>query len=106
MQGAINENASKGKDEMNELREMILQERDERTDEAKNMNDFFTKENDERKKNLDDVNEWIGVENAKRFDSLFKTFKNRRKNFVQTKRGRGAEGEDGEREARTTGIYR
>ena len=71
MQAAINENASKGKDEMNELREMILQERDERTDEAKNMNDFFTKENDERKKNLDDVNEWIGVENAKRFKKLF-----------------------------------
>ena len=58
---------------MNELREMILTERDERKDEAKNMNDFFTKENDERKKNLDDVNEWIGVENAKRFKSLYKT---------------------------------
>ena len=51
---------------MDELRDMILQERDERKDQAANMNDFFTKENDERKKNLDDVNEWIGVENAKR----------------------------------------
>ena len=64
---------------MNELREMILTERDERKDEAKNMNDFFTKENDERKKNLDDVNEWIGVENAKRFESLYKTLKKKRK---------------------------
>ena len=104
MQAAINDNASKGKDEMNELREMILQERDERTDEAKNMNDFFTKENDERKKNLDDVNEWIGVENAKRFERFPKHLKI--ENFVQTKRGRGAEGEDGERETRIAGIYR
>ena len=92
---------------MNELREMILQERDERKDEAKNMNDFFTKENDERKKNLDDVNEWIGVENAKRFKSYFKRNKSKnRKNFVQTKRGRRTEGEDGERETGIAGIYR
>ena len=68
---------------MNELREMILTERDERKDEAKNMNDFFTKENDERKKNLDDVNEWIGVENAKRFDSFYK--KNKKKTFLRQK---------------------
>ena len=91
---------------MNELREMILTERDERKDEAKNMNDFFTKENDERKKNLDDVNEWIGVENAKRFKSLYKTLKKEEKNFFKTKRGRGAEGENGERETRIAGIYR
>ena len=71
---------------MNELREMILQERDERKDEAKNMNDFFTKENDERKKNLDDVNEWIGVENAKRFESSYKTFKNRKKKLCSDKK--------------------
>jgi len=66
LQAAINENASKGKDEMNELREMILQERDERKDQAENMDNFFKKENDERKKNLDDVNEWIRIENEKR----------------------------------------
>merc|ERR1712110_1353678 len=66
LQNAINENASKGKDEMNELREMILQERDERKEEAKTMDDFFRTENDQRKKNLDDVNEWIRVENEKR----------------------------------------
>lgn len=53
---------------MNELREMILQERDERKDEAKTMDDFFRSENDQRKKNLDDVNEWIRVENEKRLD--------------------------------------
>merc|ERR1711963_798782 len=41
LQGAINDNASKGKEEMNELREMILQERDERKDQAQNMDDFF-----------------------------------------------------------------
>ena len=35
---------------MNELREMILQERDERKEEAKTMDDFFRTENDERKK--------------------------------------------------------
>ena len=51
---------------MNELREMILQERDERKEEAKTMDDFFRTENDQRKKNLDDVNEWIRVENEKR----------------------------------------
>ena len=32
---------------MNELREMILQERDERKDEAKSMDDFFRTENPE-----------------------------------------------------------
>ena len=53
---------------MNELREMIIQERDERKDEAKTMDDFFRSENDQRKKNLDDVNEWIRVENEKRLD--------------------------------------
>ena len=53
---------------MNELREMIIQERDDRKDEAKTMDDFFRSENDQRKKNLDDVNEWIRVENEKRLD--------------------------------------
>ena len=33
---------------MNELREMILQERDERKGEAKTMDDFFRSENDQR----------------------------------------------------------
>ena len=51
---------------MNDLRDMIIQERDERKDQAEKMDTFFRGENDARKKNLDDVNEWIGVENAKR----------------------------------------
>ena len=49
------------------MRDMIIQERDERKDQADKMDKFFNDENDARKKNLDDVNEWIGVENAKRF---------------------------------------
>merc|ERR1712106_600517 len=55
-----------GDDAMNDLRDMIIQERDERMDQAANMDTFFKGENEARKKNLDDVNEWIGVENAKR----------------------------------------
>lgn len=66
LQAAINENASKGDEAMNDLRDMIIQERDERKDQAGKMDKFFRDENDARKKNLDDVNEWIGVENAKR----------------------------------------
>ena len=66
LQAAINENASKGDDAMNDLRDMIVQERDERKDQAGKMDTFFRDENDARKKNLDDVNTWIGVENAKR----------------------------------------
>ena len=53
------------------MRDMIIQERDERKDQADKIDKFFNNENDARKKNLDDVNEWIGVENAKRF-VLFK----------------------------------
>lgn len=60
---------------MNELREMILQERDERKDQAENMDNFFKKENDERKKNLDDVNEWIRIENEKRCSYYLKVSK-------------------------------
>ena len=66
LQAAIDGNASKGDDAMNDLRDMIIQERDERKDQAANMDTFFKGENEARKKNLDDVNEWIGVENAKR----------------------------------------
>merc|ERR1719435_165512 len=51
---------------MNDLRDMIIQERDERKDQADKMDKYFRDENEARKKNLDDVNEWIGVENAKR----------------------------------------
>merc|ERR1719382_138234 len=51
---------------MNDLRDMIIQERDERKDQAGKMDTYFRDENEARKKNLDDVNEWIGVENAKR----------------------------------------
>ena len=51
---------------MNDLRDMIIQERDERKDQAGKMDTYFRDENDARKKNLDDVNTWIGVENAKR----------------------------------------
>ena len=73
---------------MNELREMILQERDERKDEAKTMDDFFRTENDQRKKNLDDVNEWIRVENEKRL-IIFMIYANLNHvyYFDQTKRG-------------------
>ena len=66
LQAAINENASNGDDAMNDLRDMIVQERDERKDQAGKMDTYFKDENDARKKNLDDVNTWIGVENAKR----------------------------------------
>merc|ERR1719273_440026 len=51
---------------MNDLREMLKQERDERIDQAGKMDKFFNDENDARKKNLDDVNNWIQVENDKR----------------------------------------
>ena len=95
---------------MNELREMIIQERDDRKDEAKTMDDFFRSENDQRKKNLDDVNEWIRVENEKRLDLkdvIFHTqFSYLVYHFDQTKRSRGAQGKDGEREKRVTRIHR
>ena len=41
---------------MDDLRDMIIQERDERKDQADKMDKFFNDENDARKKNLDDVN--------------------------------------------------
>ena len=41
---AINENASKGEDEINQLREVMLQERDERKYEVERMDNFLKKE--------------------------------------------------------------
>jgi len=66
LQDNINKNAKNGDEGMNDLREMLKQERDERIDQAGKMDKFFNDENDARKKNLDDVNNWIQVENDKR----------------------------------------
>ena len=59
LQAAINENASKGEDEINQLREVMLQEKDERKYEVERMDNFLKKENDERNKSFHDVNERI-----------------------------------------------
>ena len=81
LQAAINENASKGEDNINQLRGMMLQERDERKYEVERLDNFLKKENDERNKSFHDVNEKIskGKDSVKELREMILQEKDERK---------------------------
>jgi len=62
----IEENAKAGDAGMNELKDLLEREQNERIEQAGDIHNYFNNENEARKKNLDDVNEWIRAENEKR----------------------------------------